>query len=332
MVATFASVGAFISGGIIPMVTPGNMIVAYRTAATIFAVIFLICQVMVFFLVHDNKADKFIDPDFEKTEKEDSLTLKGMFKILFRNKQLLVMALVVLLYSLGSAILNAFGQNFFYFKFGYNGNQMFIFTVMYAVGTLVAQAFYPVLAKKFSRNQIIKASIMLLAIGYVAFFVIANLNINDSVCFTLLSIFGVAIFLGQGIFYMVMLIMLANTIEYDEWQTGERNDAVTFSVRPFMVKLASAIQYGVVALTLVICGMYSITQEIGTIEQNISTGLINKEAAVMIITNMLNTVKPEQMLGLTFAMTIIPIILFVIAYIVIKKKYIIDEAMYEKMI
>ena len=131
---------------------------------------------------------------------------------------------------------------------------------------------------------------------------------------------------------MVMLIMLTNTIEYDEWQTGERNDAVTFSVRPFMVKLASAIQYGVVALTLVICGMYSITQEIGAIEQSISTGLINKQAAIEIITNMLNTVKPGQMLGLTFSMTIIPIILFVIAYIVIKKKYIIDEAMYDKMI
>ncbi len=332
MVAIFASIGAFVSGGIIPMVTPGNMIVAYRIAATIFAVIFLICQVMVFFLVHDNKADKFIDPDFEKSEKEESLTLKGMLKILFRNKQLLYMAVVVLLYSLGSAVLNAFGQNFFYFKFGYNGNQMFIFTVMYAVGTLVAQAFYPVLAKRFSRNQIVKASIILLAIGYVAFFIIANLNINDTVCFTLLSIFGVAIFLGQGIFYMVMLIMLANTIEYDEWQTGERNDAITFSVRPFMVKLASAIQYGVVAVTLVLCGMYSITEEIGAIEQNISTGLINKEAAVVIITNMLNTVKSGQMLGLTFAMTIIPIILFVFAYIIIKKKYIIDEAMYDKMI
>jgi melibiose permease/lactose/raffinose/galactose permease len=129
-----------------------------------------------------------------------------------------------------------------------------------------------------------------------------------------------------------MLIMLTNTIEYDEWQTGERNDAITFSVRPFMVKLSSAVQYGVVAVTLVLCGMYSITQEIGTIEQNISTGLINKEVAVEVITHMLNTVTSSQMLGLTFAMTIIPIILFVVAYIIIKKKYIIDEAMYDKMI
>ena len=332
MVAIFASIGAFVSGGLIPVVTPGNMIVAYRVCAIIFAVIFLACQVMVFFLVHDNKADKFIDPDFNKEEKTESLTLKGMFKILFRNKQLLYMAVVVLLYSLGSAILNAFGQNFFYFKFGYAGGQMFIFTVMYAVGTLAAQAFYPVLANKFKREQIIKASIIMLAIGYISFFVIANLDINPNVCFTLLSIFGVAIFLGQGVFYMVMLIMLANTIEYDEWKTGERNDAVTFSVRPFMVKLAGAIQYAVVSLTLVVCGLYSITQDIGKIEQQISKGYIAKQIGKGLIDGLLRTAEPGQMVGLTFAMTIIPIILFIVAYIVIKKKYIIDEDMYDKML
>ena len=50
----------------------------------------------------------------EYLPKEEKVTLKGMVKILFDNKQLLVMAVVVFLYSLGSAILNAFGQNFYY--------------------------------------------------------------------------------------------------------------------------------------------------------------------------------------------------------------------------
>ena len=42
MVAIFASIGAFASGGIIPMVTPNNMIEAYRICAIIFASIFFI--------------------------------------------------------------------------------------------------------------------------------------------------------------------------------------------------------------------------------------------------------------------------------------------------
>ena len=44
-----------------------------------------------------------------------------------------------------------------------------------------------------------------------------------------------------------------------------------------------------------------------------------------------NGIYDWQILGLRFSMTIIPIILFVICYIVLRKKYIIDEEMYEKI-
>jgi melibiose permease/lactose/raffinose/galactose permease len=43
MVAVFASIGAFASGGLIPILTPGDMIRAYRNCAIIFTIIFLIC-------------------------------------------------------------------------------------------------------------------------------------------------------------------------------------------------------------------------------------------------------------------------------------------------
>ena len=62
-------------------------------------------------------------------------------------------------------------------------------------------------------------------------------------CFALLCVFGIFVFGGQGMFYMAMLIMLTNTIEYDEWKTGQRNESIIFSVRPFMVKLSGAVQY-----------------------------------------------------------------------------------------
>ena len=117
MLAIFASVGQFAAGGLVPLLTPGNMVVAYRLIAIIFAVIFLACQVMVFFFTHDNKEDTFTIQNLDELPKEKSITLKDMFRILFRNKQLLVMALVVLLYTTASSFLTAFGQNFFYFKF-----------------------------------------------------------------------------------------------------------------------------------------------------------------------------------------------------------------------
>lgn len=397
LVAVFASLGAFISGGLIPIVTPGNMIAAYRMISIIWAIVFVACQFLIFFGVHDNKQDKFMVPVEEQDDPtgDEKVTLGGMVKILFNNKQLLVMAVVVLLYSLGSAILNAFGQNFFYSKFGYmgdgenlGGSMMTIFTVIYAAGTLVSQALYPKFASKFKRNQLVAGSIILLAAGYILFFLMANI-LTGMVCFIVLCILGILIFVGQGIFYLTMLVMLTNTIEYDEWQTGKNHSAIAFTVRPFMVKLAGAIQYGVVALTLIICGLYTTTSKVG--EAEIAVGMYGeayklegeaytdamqeikdyletteiptdvqveffdmaaiykakgqvydgdnlrdatKDDVIWVLNNYSDGVfsaTPGQIWGLTAVMCILPIALFFIAVLVIKKKYIIDEEMYEKI-
>ena len=130
---------------------------------------------------------------------------------------------------------------------------------------------------------------------------------------------------------MVMLIMLTNTIEYDEWQSGERNEAVTFSVRPFMVKLSGAIQAGIVSSALVACGLYAITQQIGDLEVDKNLGNITQTDLTTQANNLLSTANDLQIFGLSAAMTIIPIILFVATYFIIKKKYIINEALYDTM-
>ena len=334
MVAIFASVGAFTAGGLVPMMTTGNEVNGYRMFAIVFSSIFLLCQLLVFFFTHDNKQNKFMlsKDEFDVEPKENNITLKDMFKILVRNKQLLVMAVIVLFYTTASGFLTAFGQNFFYFKFGYDGNLVFIFTVIYAVGTIASQFIFPLLTKKFNRGQIVKVSLFIAMIGYALFFVISNIPMNKDLCFALLCIFGILVFGGQGTFYMAMLIMLTNTIEYDEWKTGERNDAVTFSVRPFMVKLSGAIQYGIVSLALVACGLYNITEQISDIKLDVSQGIIDATEETTKIEELLQTATDGQMLGLSVAMTIVPIILLLASHLIIKKKYIIDERLYDQMV
>ena len=382
LVAVFASLGSFISAGVIPMVTGGQMVLAYRFISIIWACAFLGCQLLVFFGVHDNPDDSFIERRHAEvkteTKKEEKITLKGMVKILACNKQLLIMAVVVLLYSLGSAILNAFGQNFFYFKFGYKnpdgsmdgGTMMFIFTVIYAIGTLASQFVYPLFANKFKRKQLINFSIIMLIIGYVAFFLAANL-LSGIVCFILLCVLGIFIFIGQGVFYLTMLVMLTNTIEYGELITGRNDSAIVFTVRPFMVKLAGAIQYGVVALTLVICQLTKMTDAAG--EMEIVTGMVQQGTLAPNVASVLDFVTKNyklsadslrsltlsigaadtidgvvkgiqayettifnasagQLWGLTAIMTLVPVVCFVVSWLVQKRHYIIDEAKYEEIL
>ena len=334
MVAIFASVGQFVAGGLVPMLTTqGDMIKAYRWIAIIFAIVFFVCQVMVFFFTHDNKEDKFmLDKVEEEDNKEKNINLKDMFKILIRNKQLLVMALVVLLYTTASSFITALGQNFLYFRYGFEGDRMFVLTVIFAVGTIFSQFFFPVLANKFKRMQIVKYSILVSVFGYFLFMLFALLPFGAEVGFALLCVAAVLVFSGQGFFYMTMLIMLTNTIEYDEWKHHERNDAVTFSVRPFMVKLSGAIQYLIVSIILVVCGLYSITNEIGQIVTDIDKGIQTEVEGVNQINTLLSQVGSTQMTGLTICMTVIPALMLVVSYIVLKKKYIIDEELYDQMV
>lgn len=383
LVAVFASVGAFASGGLVPMLTPGNMIVAYRIIAIVAGLIFLGCQVMVFFGVHDNKDDTFIERDFkrdEKVNKEDAVSLKGMVKILFGNKQLLVMAVVVLLYTTASSMLTAFGQNYFYFKFGYldqsisgkfgGGTLVTIFTVVFAAGTLISQAIYPALAAKFKRNKLVFWSLFTAVVGYVIFFVLTTF-LEGALLFVLLCVFSLIIFAGQGVFYLTMLVMLTNTIEYGEWKTGKNHAAITFTVRPFMVKLSSALQYGVVVLTLIIGGVYAITNQVGDVEvalgmlqegksftecvnylvelghdaNAINQGLLDATARVnagldadisrlglQLYCESLFIAPPGALIIMAAMMSVVPILCLVGSYILIKKKYIITEEKYTEIL
>lgn len=324
-VAIFASVGQFITGGLVPILTTGNMINGYRIYAIVAACVFIACQVMVYIVVKD--------PDTSGVEK--NVSLKQMFKIIFNNKQLLVMSAVVLMYSLASALLTTFGTNFFYFKFGYDGTYMTIFTVVFAVGTLIAQFLFQPLAKKYTRAQLVKWSTYLLVVGYLIFFLLANMPIawvggSKITYLVILCVFGCVIFAGQGVFYLAMLVMLTNTIEYDEWKTGVRNEAISFSVRPFMVKLASAFQQLILTIVLLSSGLYSITQGLSQLESDKASGTVTN------ITDSANQLlaeaTPVQIMGLTIGMCIVPVILFICEYILIKKKYIIDEKMYDQMI
>ena len=64
---------------------------------------------------------------------------------------------------------------------------------------------------------------------------------------------------------MTMIVMLNNTIEYDEVRFHERHDSIISAVRSFATKLASAVDQAVVALILIISNIYAISQKISDV-------------------------------------------------------------------
>ncbi len=80
-------------------------------------------------------------------------------------------------------------------------------------------------------------------------------------------IFGLLVSAGQAIFYLVIIIAITNTIEYNEYKTGSRNEAIVFSLRPFVAKFSSALQQGLVTLVLITSGIFALSQNVGELEK-----------------------------------------------------------------
>lgn len=319
-VAVFASLGAFIAGGLTPILTTGNAVTAYRILAIIFAVIFVLCQVMVYFKVHEENAPC----------PKEKMTIRDMFKVIYNNKQLMWMVAVVFSYSLGSVVLTSFGQNYFYLEFGYQGLYMMIFTIIFGLGTILSQALYSTIAKKFKRKDLNKVSLIAAIIGYSLFFIVGMTSLSEVSKLVILCSVGLLIFFGQGIFYMNMLVELTNTIEYDELRIGVRNEAVIFSVRPFMVKLSGAFQQLILLIVLLGSGIKNITDKVALLEKE--KGLHPEINITERANTIFNSVSYNQKTVYLLSMCLVPIILFIFCYYILDKKYIIDEVMYENIL
>ena len=318
----FICIGQFSVAGLLPTCVAGNAVMAYRVAAIIVAFCFLAFQLLTFFGVKEKP---------RKNENDSTLSLKDMIRIFVRNDQLMAAGTAHLLFQICNGLLIMIGMNFFYFEFGYTmgGSLIFLFTVMYGLGTLVSESIFAALTSRFSRRRIMTAATIFVVAGYAAFLSIGYLLPKNVV---LINIIGFIIFFAQGAYNMTMIVMLNNTIEYDEWKYSERHDSIISAVRSFATKLASAIDQGIVALILIISGIYSISQNVSDLEVAAGTGAMTQDEVLTAAEGYISQASAGQLLGLRIGMVGVPIAAILISYFIIRKKYIIDEKKYDEMV
>lgn len=318
LVVVFASIGQFLAGGLIPVLVTGNAVMMYRIIGVSVSFIFLGFTLLTYFGVVEN-------PRLE--ENIEKVTIKKMFKILVGNDQLVVMTIAILLHTISSEIFVAFGLNFFYFEFGYGGEYLTIFTLIFAVGTLTSLALFSVLSKKLLRMQILTVSSLIMTMGYMTFF-LNGLLFKQSLIILYMSSF--LAFFGISLFYVALIVMTANTIEYNEYLTGHRNESIIFSVRPLMVKIGAAIQQSIVTIVLIVTGVVGLTSQIADLEIQKSEGVYGDIAGMAneILQNSTMTMR----VGIRVGMAIVPMVCMLLAYGLIKKKYIISESYYDEIL
>ena len=321
LMGIFVCIGQFSVAGIVPIVIAGNAVRAFRIIALIVALLFIAFQLLTFFGVTESKR--------EDTDKK--VSLKDMAKILARNDQLIAIGIAYILFCVGQQLLLLLAVNFFYFEFGYSssGDLITIFTVMYGLGTLVAQFLYPMLAEKLTRRKLISGCMIVLLIGYglfLSFGYILPMNV------IVLNITGFVIFLCQGLYNLAVIVMVNNTIEYDEYRYGERHDSIISAIRSFASKLSNALNQGAASLILIISGIYAVSQDISALEVEIGNGNLVREDALILADGFIKGVERSQTLMLRIGMVLVPLVAMIAAYAIIRAKYKIDEKEYKRLV
>lgn len=131
---------------------------------------------------------------------------------------------------------------------------------------------------------------------------------------------------------LVIVVMINNTIEYDEARFHERHDSVISAVRSFSVKLAGGINQGLSTLVLIISGIYAKSRSISALEIEVNRGELSSEAALQEANQYINEITALQGLMFWLGMVLIPVLTLIVSYVIIRKRYHIDEAEYAKLI
>ncbi len=329
----FAGLGTILANGLVPVLTVGSMaignsaVTGYRVVAIVIGLTFIGCQAFVCAGVKEK-------PLSEKNSKEEKIGFRQMIKIILNNKQVLWTSLILLFVNLSGALLTAFGTNYIYLSYGYEGTNTTLFVIAYGAASGLSFVIYPILTKKLRRNQIIKLSFGLTILGYIAFMLSGTFMENKTVSFYLLCAEALFIGIGYSLFYLIAAIFLSNTIEYNELMTGERNEALIFSVRPFMAKLSSSLQQVIIMVVYLAIGLTDITNKISQAE---NAAISNPDLwTVDYKADYISGVLSEASDGMTFAlravMAVLPIIFMGIGYIITMKKYKIDEDEYQRIL
>lgn len=316
----FISIGQFSVAVAVPALVAGNAVQMYRNVAFVVALCFIAFQAITAFGVVE-----------KPRRQEEKLTLQKMYGRFRENDQLVTIGIAALFYYIGAGLLILFGMNFFYMEFGYaeGGAYITMFTVMYGLGTLASQFMFPLLTKWLSRSRLLTHTYGALLLFYGLFLSIGYVLPKEPI---LIYMIGFFIFFFHGLGLLLMVVMINNTIEYAEYHHGYRHDSVISAVRSFAVKLATGIDQGIVVLVLILSGVYGVSQKISALEVSVGTGTMTKEQALDAAGVAISQVLPYQTFVLRLGIVLFPILAFTVMYWVTKRKYTIDEEMYEELL
>lgn len=326
----FAGIGGTIASIMIPMLTTGENAIG-GSASTAYSIIALIIGIIAplficftLFGVREHREDT--------PKKPFSLGLKKVVATIRGNDQLMWISVIFLIQQVGNnLVVGGLGSTYIYFTFGYSGGLYSSFTTIGMMATAILMVFYPAISRKIHRKQLMSIMMAMSTLGYVLMLVAGFLMAGSGLRFGTLTVGYMLSNFGQYGFYLVMMISIINTVEYNEYKHGTREEAIIASIRPFFTKMGSALVVVITSVSYILFGVTNYTNQISDLESAAASNLITEAEKLSSIESVIAGVQSGQSNGLLLCMVVIPFLLMFASYLLYRKHYILDEEEYDRI-
>ncbi len=326
----FAGVGGTLASMLVPIFTTGQYAIGGNAQFAYGRIALVICILTPLFMLFTLLGVRERRDDM-KTE-APKVSFKKILNTITKNDQLVWMILIFLLQQLGNNfVLAGVGSTYIYFTYGYEGGLYSLFSTIGVAATAVLMLFYPALSRKFRRKQLMTYMVIGAMFGFLLQLISGLALAGNMIGFWMLTIGYMLSNLGLYSMYLIMMISIINTVEYNEYKNGERDEAIITSMRPFLTKMASAIVVGLTYLTYVIFRVTDYTNQISDLEQQANTGVITSDAKNAAIDEVLKLATRGQSTGMLLCMVILPMVFMILAFFLYKKFYKLDEDEYDRI-
>ena len=327
----------------------------YAIMAIVVSLLFLASQAAVFFFCQEKARD------LKQEEASEKSSLVDLFKVVGKNPQVRYVVIAMFLYYLASGVLTGgIGLNYYYLSVGYGSSSggfvVTLISVFYVFSMIASQALYPVIAKKMKKQKILTIAVIISLVGALGFFLTCFPLFGDKPISLMLSgttpaygegmnfgwglgglmfcnyLFPFVFFFGAGLVYMVILVMFQDSIDYNEYQFGERKESVISAWRPLDVKLGSALLRGFQYLIFLSAGVMGVVNGISTAEGKLNSGEYNSDSFVGKIAELMNDVTKGSLNVIGLWIFIILALCFVAVWVLIHFGYKITEESHKEMV